>query len=106
SIARPVDDQYYLIDRIGQVDDRNLPEAETIKVALDAISPRYFSTVGTPILMGRDFDLHDSGRAQRVVIVNESLARQALPGRNPIGHRLDGAEIIGVVNDSLYGGAR
>lgn len=106
SIARPVDDQYYLIDRIGQVDGRNLREAETIKVAWNAMSPGYFSTVGTPILMGRDFDLRDSGRAQRVVIVNESLARQALPGKNPIGHRLDGAEIIGVVKDSLYGGAR
>jgi predicted lysophospholipase L1 biosynthesis ABC-type transport system permease subunit len=56
--------------------------------------------------MGRDFDLHDSGRALRVVIVNESLARRALPGQNPVGHRLDGAEIIGVVKDSLYGGAR
>ena len=106
SIARPVDDQYYLIDRIGQVDGRDLPEAETIKVAWNSMSPGYFSTVGTPILLGRDFDLHDGERAERVVIVNKSLARQALPGRNPIGHRLDGAEIIGMVKDSLYGGAR
>ena len=106
SIARPVDDQYYLIDRIGQVDGHDLPEADTIKVAWNSMSPGYFSTVGTPILLGRDFDLHDSGRAEKVVIVNESLARQALPGRNPIGHRLDGAEIIGMVKDSLYGGAR
>jgi len=106
SIARPVDDQYYLIDRIGQVDGHDLPEAETIKVAWNSMSPGYFSTVGTPILLGRDFDLRDSGRAEKVVIVNESLARQALPGRNPIGHHLDGAEIIGMVKDSLYGGAR
>src|SRR2546430_17254211 len=70
------------------------------------MSPGYFSTVRTPILMGRDFDLRDRGAAAGVVIVNESLARQVLPGQNPIGHRLDGAEIIGVAKDSLYGGAR
>jgi len=104
--VRPVDNQYYLVDRIRQVDGRALPDGETIKVAWNAMSPGYFSTVRTPILMGRDFDLRDRGAASGVVIVNESLARQVLPGQNPIGHRLDGAEIIGVAKDSLYGGAR
>ena len=106
SIVRPVDDQYYLVDRVRQIDDRTLPDAETIKVAWNAMSPGYFSTIGTPVLMGRDFDDRDSSSESRVVIVNESLANQALPGQIPIGHRLDGAEIIGVVRDSLYGGAR
>src|SRR5258708_14178710 len=36
---------------------------------------------------------------------NESLARAALPGQNPIGHRLDEATIVGVVKDSHYRGA-
>ena len=106
SIVRPVDDQYYLVDRIRQVDGRALPDGETIKVAWNAMSPGYFSTVRTPILMGRDFELRDRGAASGAVIVNESLARQVWPGQNPIGHRLDGAEIIGVAKDSLYGGAR
>jgi predicted permease len=106
SIVRPLDDRYYLVDVIGQIDGRTLPEAERIKVAWNAMSPGYFSTVGTPLLMGRDFDKRDTAAASGVVIVNESLARQALPGQNPIGHRLDGAEIIGVVKDSHYGGAR
>jgi predicted permease len=106
SIVRPVDGEYYLIDRIGEVDGRKLPDGESIKVAWNAMSPGYFSTIGTPILLGRDFDLRDAAAASRVVIVNESLAHQALPGLNPIGHRLDGAEVIGVVKESLYGGAR
>ena len=50
-----MDDQYYLVDRIGEVDGRKLPDAETIKVAWNSMSPGYFSTVGTPLLMGRDF---------------------------------------------------
>jgi hypothetical protein len=55
------------------------------------------------MLSGRDFRLREDAP---VVIVNESLARAALPGQDPIGHRLDGAEIVGVVKDSRYGGAR
>ena len=106
SIVRPVDDQYYLVDEIRQIDDRELPDAETIKVAWNAMSPGYFTTVGTPILMGRDFDARDSDSGLRVVTVNESLARRAFPGRNPIGHRIDDAEIIGVIQDSMYGNAR
>jgi len=106
SIARPVDDQYNLSDTIGEIDDRKLPARDAIKVAWNALSPGYFSTVGTPILLGRDFDWRDSGTAPQVVMINESLARQAFPGQNPIGHRLAGAEVIGVVKDSLYGGVR
>jgi predicted permease len=102
SIVRPVDDFYSLVDRIRSIDGRVLPEQETIKVAWNSMSPGYFATVGTPILLGRDFNFREKGKA---VIVNESLARQAFPNQNPIGHRLEDAEIVGVVKDSLYNGA-
>jgi predicted permease len=106
SIVRPVDDQYYLIDRVTEVDGRRLPEQDAVKVAWNAMSPGYFSTVGTPILLGRDFDFRDGRTGSKVVMVNESLARRILPGQDPIGHRIGEGEIIGVVKDSLYGGAR
>jgi predicted permease len=75
-------------------------------VAWNAISPDYFSTVRTPIVAGRDFAPRDNETAPRVVIVNESLAKRAFPNRNPIGHRLGPATIVGVVKDSRYSGAR
>jgi predicted permease len=106
SIVRPVDDQFYLIDQIEEVDGRKLPDRDAIHVAWNAMSPGYFSTVATPILLGRDFDSRDKENAPPVVIVNESLARRAFPGQNPIGHRLGEATVVGVVKDSLYGGAR
>jgi len=106
SIVRPVDDYFYLIDRIGEVDGRSLPEDESVRVAWNAISPGYFATVSTPVLLGRDFDTRDNETAPQVVIVNESLARRLFPSQNPIGHRLGAATIAGVVKDSLYGGAR
>ena len=106
SIVRPVDDAYSLVDRINEVDGRTLPERSEIKVSWNALGPGYFATIGTPILLGRDFNLRDDLASPKVVILNEFLARRAFPGQNPIGHKIGDAEVIGVVKDSLYGGAR
>jgi len=106
SIVRPVDDQFSLIDQINEVDGRWLADRDVINVAWNAMSPGYFSTVATPILSGRDFGPRDKENALPVVIVNETLARRAFPGQNPIGHRLGDGTIVGVVKDSLYGGPR
>jgi predicted permease len=106
SVVRPVDDQFYLVDRVNEVDGRPLPEGSAIRVEWNATSPAYFSTLSTPIVSGRDFDLRDNETAPPVVIVNQSLAKRAFPDRNPIGHRLGSATIVGVVKDSLYTGAR
>ncbi len=106
SIVRPVDDQFNLLDRVDEIDGRRLPERNAIRVAWNATSPGYFSTVSTPLLSGRDFEPQDNETAPKVVIVSESLANSAFPNQNPIGHRLGGARIVGVVKDSLYGGAR
>src|SRR5207245_3355736 len=66
SIVRPVDDYFYLVDQVEEVDGRRLPESGTIRVAWNAISPGYFSTLSTPILLGRDFDPRDNEGAQQV----------------------------------------
>jgi predicted permease len=106
SAVRPVDDQAYFVDMIGEVDGRRLADSERIKVAFNALGPGYFATVATPLVLGRDFELRDDASTPEVVIVNESLARRAFPGENPIGHRLGKATIVGVAKDSIYGGLR
>ena len=106
SVVRPVDDQFYLVDQVDEIDGRRLPERSAIRVAWNATSPGYFSTVSTPIILGRDFELHDDETAPKVVIVSESLANSAFPNQNPIGHGLGEATIVGVVKDALYSGAR
>ncbi|HUI53764.1 MAG TPA: ABC transporter permease [Bryobacteraceae bacterium] len=106
SIVRPVDDQFNLSDQIQAVDGNPLPERNAIDVVWNGVSPGYFSTIRTPILSGRDFDLRDDENAPEVAIINESLARRAFPGQDPTHHRLDDATIIGVVKDSNYQGAR
>lgn len=106
SRARPADDELYLVNMVGEVDGRKLPEQDAIHVAWNLLSPGYFSTMKIPIFLGRDFNMRDDENAPKAVIINESLANRALPGQNPLGHRLGDATIIGVVKDSRYGGAR
>jgi predicted permease len=67
-------------------------------------TPDYFRTMMIPISRGRGFSERDQFDAPLVAIVNESLARQAFPGVDPIGRRikcgLDKLEfmtIVGVV---------
>lgn len=52
-----------------------------------AVSVDYVSTLGIPVVEGRDFERSDISGAP-VVLVNESLARRFFPGRSPIGRRL------------------
>src|SRR5450755_3915410 len=48
------------------------------------VAPRYFDTLGIPLIAGRDFSFRDEGRP-RVAIVNQSLARRYFPGVTPVG---------------------
>jgi predicted permease len=53
------------------------------------VGTRYFETMGTPLVVGRDFAEHDTSDNQRVVIVNEAFVRRFFP------HLKSPAEAIG-----------
>lgn len=78
------------------------------------IGPGFFTTLGTPVIAGRDFEQRDvrppgaATTSWRSVIVNESFARRYFKDRSPVGYRLGigtgpnvnpSIEIIGVVKD-------
>jgi predicted permease len=74
-----------------------------------AISPDYFKTMEMPLLTGRGFTDRDNQAAPKVVVINETAARQYFPGENPIGHRFGSSpeqsgqlEIVGVLRDAKY----
>jgi putative ABC transport system permease protein len=76
---------------------------------LNATTPGWFETMGTPLRSGRDFTASDRVGSQLVAIVNESFVRQYLSGEQAIGQivRLGfdarvGYEIVGVVGDAVY----
>ena len=66
-------------------------------VAARTISAQYFTAMGIPLLEGRPFADSDRG----VAIVNQYMARQLFPDRDPIGQTMRGGlVVVGVVKDS------
>src|SRR5262249_45059046 len=61
------------------------PGHDPIRVDVDWVSPRFFDTIGVPLLAGRDFTAADKQGAPPVVIVNQSLARELFKNENPVG---------------------
>jgi predicted permease len=56
--------------------------------AQDAIGPRYFSTLGVPMRLGREIVETDGGDGPGVCVVNEAFAQKFFDRRNPIGMRI------------------
>jgi putative ABC transport system permease protein len=48
-------------------------------------SPGYFSTLGIPLIAGRDFDERDTPSSPRVAILDQLAARKLYPNQNPLG---------------------
>jgi putative ABC transport system permease protein len=67
-------------------------------------SAGYFETVGARLVAGRDFAPTDSSTTEPVVIVNETLARQAFPGEDALGKRIVSmAQQVGPLGRNLAG---
>lgn len=72
---------------------------------LRLVSRDYFKALGIRIKEGRTFNEHDRAGQPGVLVISESLAKRAFPGRSPIGEtaylRRDPTpwQIIGVVQD-------
>ncbi|HKB10600.1 MAG TPA: ABC transporter permease [Vicinamibacterales bacterium] len=77
------------------------------------IGPAYFSTLGIPLLAGREFTRTDASSAPKVAIVNEAFAKKFNLGRDVVGRHMSndrGAgtapklnmEIVGLVKNAKY----
>ncbi len=91
-----------------QISGYNEKEDEDMDVELPFVTPGYFSTLGIPLLAGREFTSADAATAQKVAIVNESMARHFFgSARNALGHSIGRHDkvdtvIVGVVKDSRH----
>ncbi len=77
----------------------------------NAVSDGFFSTMGIPLLAGRDFDKRDGATAAPVAIVSEAMARKFFGSPAVVGRRFQlqrgsswspPIEIVGVVGDTKY----
>jgi predicted permease len=82
---------------------------EDMNMNLNFVGPRYFETMGIPLLQGREFSPRDSQAAPRVAVINETMARRFWPNESPLGKRIGfGApspldvEVIAVARDGKY----
>ena len=90
---------------------------EPALVSTGQVAPRYFETIGSLPVLGREFDRNDKANSQRVAVVNEAFVRAFFPGgTNPLGRALsfddskpEGGEptvIVGVVQNIRHDGLR
>jgi putative ABC transport system permease protein len=74
----------------------------------DIVGPEYFSTVGIPLLLGREFGIQDTPTSPKVCVINETFAKKFFAGRSPIGRHVTEKfgdlkttyEVIGVSKDA------
>jgi len=77
---------------------------EQVLLQSNWVGPKYFSTVGMPVVAGRELDAPDTERAPKVAVINEAMARRYFANRSPLAERFGYAtpnvEIVGVVRDA------
>ncbi|MDT8340942.1 MAG: ABC transporter permease, partial [Longimicrobiales bacterium] len=79
---------------------------------MNQVGPGYFSTLGIPLLAGREFDASDTDGAPRVAVVNEAFTRKfGLDGAGAVGKWMSTSggpdpeldiQIVGVIRDTRY----
>lgn len=87
------------------------PPGQEPRAGYQVVTPGYFRTMGIPVVSGRDFRPADTPDAPPVVMVNQTLARQQWPGKDPVGRRLTIGRasagwmtVVGVVGDIRHMG--
>ena len=74
---------------------------------IGVVDSGYFRALGIPLLSGREFTENDNQQSTRVMIVNQTMAKQFWPNESPIGKRVTmnnwgpplTGEIVGIVGD-------
>jgi predicted permease len=86
------------------------PDQDDVLVNLNRVSPGYFRTMETSMLMGRDFSDRDTLASPKAMIVGEETARHFWANQNPIGKTIaleaPGSDVtyqvVGVVRNAKY----
>jgi predicted permease len=82
---------------------------EDTDAGYDEVGPNYFSSVGIPLLLGRDIGPQDTQASSKVAVLNEAMAKFYFGAANPIGRKFSidspetkdqQVEIVGVARDT------
>jgi predicted permease len=89
-------DRMWSVSVKGRFYEKNRHPEPYIRVVTDG----YFESAGIPLRAGRLFGERDWAASTPVVVVNETMARTAFPGENPLGQTITtyrGDQVLGVV---------
>jgi putative ABC transport system permease protein len=70
------------------IEGRPVPDGQWPNAASRTATPGYFTTMGIPLLRGREFSEQDDANSPGVVVINEILANQFFPHQDPLGKRI------------------
>ena len=89
-----------------EVDGYQPPPNEQPTVEYIEVTEDYFTTLGIPIVSGREFIRTDDENAPQLAIINETMAAKYWPGNDPVGQRLKvkdrWMQIVGIAKNSNY----
>jgi predicted permease len=89
-----------------EVDGYQPPPNEQPTVEYIEVTEDYFTTLGIPIVSGREFMRTDDENAPPLAIINETMAAKYWPGKDPVGQRLKAKDrwlqIVGIAKNSNY----
>jgi putative ABC transport system permease protein len=81
-----------------------VPGQAPLDVLENNVGANYFPLLGTRVVAGRGIDSSDREGSPPVAVVSQTLARQMLPGRNPVGQWLSVGgrqrQVVGVAEDA------
>jgi predicted permease len=89
-------------------DESDPKPSDVVDVTRYQVSPGFFTTLGTELLAGRDFNWHDDASSPQVAVVNVAFAKRVMHTGNPVGKPFRNGfhgpliEVIGVVADGKY----
>jgi putative ABC transport system permease protein len=96
-------DTGYAVEGQPVPDPAQMPQAR-----FHLVTPGYFKTLRIPLLEGRDFTDRDDLQAPLVAVINETFARRAWPGDDPIGRQFTTPNtpapvtVVGIVGDAKH----
>jgi len=89
-----------------EVDGYQPPPNEQPTVEYIEITEDYFTTLGIPLVSGREFMRTDDENAPPLAIINETMAAKYWPRNDPVGQRLKvkdrWTQIVGIAKNSNY----
>jgi predicted permease len=86
----------------------DVPNGGSRWVRSNVVGPGFFTTLGVPVLAGRDFTDSDTANSPHVGIINQQFAQRFFPDENPLGHMIGTGDgryqmmVVGVVKDHKY----